>query len=357
MTRNGGGEDWRRDQVTTRDGAVIPVRATSRRPEWRDLPAAVRDEISKQAGSDVIQAASTGTGFTSGFASRLNLADGRAVFVKAVSTSTDARVGWQITRSYREEIRKLRALPEAVPAPRLQWSLDEQIAGDGWVVLGLEAIDGRPPRRPWRQAELDLVCEAIAAMAPALATAPPGLELETFESDFAEIDTWVARVLERDGPSRWLDEVGRLAALSLEVCTGTALAHLDLRDDNLLIDTAGQVWVCDWNWPLVGAPWLDLVTVLLSAFGDGLDTERVVATHPLTCALDPEAADAWLASLWLYFTTAQEQEVPPHSPHIRDHQAWYAEVTAEWLSRRIRSRQSALGRGAGRLAGDPSDQS
>ncbi|MGH3507830.1 MAG: hypothetical protein ACRDO2_11565, partial [Nocardioidaceae bacterium] len=79
--------------------------------------------------------------------------------------------------------------------------------------------------------------------------------------------------------------------------------------------------------------------------------------HPLTRALDTEVVDAWLASLWLYFTTAQEQDVPPHSPHIRDHQAWYAEVTAEWLSRRIESRQSALGRGAGRLAVDPRGES
>jgi hypothetical protein len=343
MTRNGGGTDWRLDAVTTRTGVVIPVRATARRPEWRELPDAVREAIVTRAGSDVVLATSTGTGFTSGFASRLDLADGRAVFVKAASTESDQRVGWQITHSYREEIRKLRALPRDVPAPRLLWSFDEQIDAAGWVVLGLQPIDGRPPRRPWRTDELDLVCAQLDAMAPAVATAPAGLELGSYASDFAEIESWVARVLERDGPSDWLAQVTRLARLSYDVCSGTALAHLDLRDDNLLIDHDDRVWICDWNWPLVGAAWLDLVTVLLSASGDGIDADGVLATHPLTRRIDPEAIDAWLASLWLYFTTSREQAVPLHSPHIRDHQAWYAEVTADWLGRRIGCRPSAPG--------------
>jgi hypothetical protein len=35
------------------------------------------------------------------------------------------------------------------------------------------------------------------------------------------------------------------------------------------------------DWPLLGAPWLDLVTLLLAAVGDGLDADAVLATHPL----------------------------------------------------------------------------
>jgi Ser/Thr protein kinase RdoA (MazF antagonist) len=352
MTHGAGEDDWQRDSVTTRAGTLIPVRGTSRRPTWSDLPGAVRDEIARLAGSDVIRARSTGTGFTSGFASRLDLADERAVFVKAASARTDERVGWQITEAYREEIRKLRALPAGVPAPQLQWSLDGDIDGDRWVVLGFVAIDGRPPRRPWQPVELALVCDALAAMAPAVAIAPEDLHLESFLTEFAGIDGWVERAVERDGASAWLDEVTTLAHESIERCSGTALAHLDLRDDNILIDTTGSVWICDWNWPLVGAPWLDLVTVLISAYGDGLDAEAVLATHPLTADVDPRSIDAWLATLWLYFTTAKEQRVPPHSPHIRDHQAWYDDAVRDWLTTRLSSR-SGLIRGASVKVNDP----
>jgi hypothetical protein len=72
----------------------------------------------------------------------------------------------------------------------------------------------------------------------------------------------------------------------------------------------------DWNWPLLGAPWLDLVTLLLAVAGDGLDADAVVATHPLTCDVEPRSIDAWLATLWLYFTTSMELPVPAHSPHL-----------------------------------------
>lgn len=300
----------------------------------------MRDEIIRLVGSDVVRATSTGVGFTSGFASRLDLADGRALFVKAASAHMDERAGWTLTGSYRDEIRKLRALPAGVPAPRLLWWLDDDVAGTRWVALGFEAIDGRPPRRPWQPDELALVCAALAAIAPAVATVPDELQLAPFLSEFAGIDSWVERVVERDGASAWLDEVTALAHESGERCTGSAIAHLDLRDDNILIDTTGSVWICDWNWPLVGAPWLDLVTVLISAHGDGLDADAVLAAHPLTADVDPRSIDAWLANLWLYFTTTKEQPVPPHSPHIRDHQEWYDEATRDWLTRRLTRRRS-----------------
>jgi hypothetical protein len=98
------------------------------------------------------------------------------------------------------------------------------------------------------------------------------------------------------------------------------------------------VWICDWNWPLLGVPWLDLVTLLLAAAGDGLDADEVLATHPLSRDVEPRSIDAWLATLWLYFTTSMERPVPAYSPHLRDHQAWYAETTEDWLHHRLSRR-------------------
>jgi hypothetical protein len=61
-----------------------------------------------------------GGGFTRGFAGLLTVADGGEVFVKAAS----AEVRPVAHRSYGTEARVLRALPAAVPAPRLRWTDD-----------------------------------------------------------------------------------------------------------------------------------------------------------------------------------------------------------------------------------------
>jgi Ser/Thr protein kinase RdoA (MazF antagonist) len=328
-------KDWIADGVVTRDGRFVPVRATARRPQWADLPASAREAIVFQMGSDVVRTSSTSIGFTPGFASRLDLADGRRVFVKAASDADDARCGWALSGAYREEIRKLRALPSDLPAPALLWTVDDDIAAVRWVILCFEYIEGVPPRRPWRPDELRLVTDALARLAPLLEKAPTGLDLPLFADEFPEVEAWLARVTERDGSSRWLEEVAPLARESLTCCAGTAVVHLDLRDDNILIGRDGRVWICDWNWPLLGAPWLDLVTLLLAAAGDGLDADAVLVTHPLTRDVEPRSIDAWLATLWLYFTTSMERPVPAHSPHLRDHQAWYAEATEDWLRRRL----------------------
>ena len=331
-------DDWLADRVVTRDERVVPVRATARRPHWADLAASAREAIVFRLGSEVIGTSSTGIGFTPGFASRLDLADGRRVFVKAASDADDARSGWGLSAAYREEIRKLRALPNDLPAPALLWTVDEHIAGLRWVILCFEYVDGVPPRRPWQRDELRLVTDALTQLAPLVAEAPDGLDLPLFAEEFAEIEAWLAQVIERDGSSRWLDEVAALAHESLTRCAGAAVAHLDLRDDNILIGRDGRVWICDWNWPLLGASWLDLVTLLLAASGDGLDADEVLATHPLSRDVEPRSIDAWLATLWLYFTMSMGRPVPAHSPHLRDHQVWYADATEEWLNHRLSHR-------------------
>ena len=156
---------WTEDAVTTRDGVSIPVRATSRRPRWEDLPVAVRDLIESSAGAEVVDAWSAGSGFTPGFASRLGLADGRQIFVKAASSADDRRHGWELSDAYREEARKLRALGPGFGAPPLLWSQDVELAEDRWVVLGLRYVHGRPPRRPWQPAELRLVLNKLMEIA------------------------------------------------------------------------------------------------------------------------------------------------------------------------------------------------
>jgi hypothetical protein len=89
-----------------------------------------------------------------------------------------------VSKAYREEIRKLRALPSDLPAPALLWTVDDDIAGLRWVILYFEYVDGAPPRRPWQPDELRLVIDALAQLAPLVAEAPDGLELPLFAEEF-----------------------------------------------------------------------------------------------------------------------------------------------------------------------------
>jgi len=83
--------------------------------------------------------------------------------------------------------------------------------------------------------------------------------------------------------ARWLRRLDDLAALEsdwAESASGQTAVHFDMRDDNLLMTDDGGVLVCDWNWLALAAPWVDLVGLLVSVHGDGLDAELMLAiTH------------------------------------------------------------------------------
>ena len=280
--------DWERDRVATADGVVIPVRATAVRPSWADLPPSVRALIEDTAGKPVVGSWSAGTGFTPGFASRLDLADGSHLFVKAASSADDEENGWPLSDAYRNEARKLAALPAGIGAPRLLWHRDVELDDLRWVVIGLEHIDGTPPRRPWQPGQLRLVLDKLAATAPALSQAPPGLTLGRVEDELLDgLDARLEKIAALEHDADFLRDIVWLSHHAAQQLSGETIVHLDLRDDNVLIDRHHEVWFVDWNWPELGAPWIDLVCLLISASGDGLDADAVLAQHPTSRDVDP----------------------------------------------------------------------
>ncbi|WP_323791045.1 phosphotransferase [Nocardioides sp.] len=302
-----------------------PVGRTARRLEWAHLPPALRDLIADRCGSLVVSAVSQRSGFTPGFASVLLCEDGTRHFVKAASLKAQ-RV---FAEAYREEARKAGALPPGIAATRLLWTHD----ADGWVVLGFEHVTARAPHRPWTHADLTRCLDALAETARALTPPPPGLDLVDAEVEFA------------DWPAKWDHtlatfalpsgvEAAALATRHAEVVGGDTVLHCDVRDDNLLLTDDGRVLLCDWNWPLRGAAWLDSLILLVGPRGDGLDVEEVLATHPTFAEVEPEAVDIMLALLTGYFLTHSDQPVPSSSPYLRDHQLWQGEACWEWLCER-----------------------
>jgi hypothetical protein len=302
-----------------------PVGKTSRRLEWAFLPPNLRGFIERKCGSPVVEAISQTSGFTPGFASVLVCQDGSRHFVKAASVKAQR----MFADSYREEARKLAALPAAVPSPRLKWHLD-----DDWVALGIEYVDGRAPRRPWRPADLETVLDALEVIADELTPPPAGLDLDTIADDFVDmVSMWDhLKSVRPDLPHR--DEAAALAAGFADVVGGSTLIHTDVRDDNLLIDRAGKVWLCDWNWPVVGAAWFDTLCALIGPRGDGVDVEEALASRRLTRDVPPEAVDRALALLVGYFLKSADDPVPATSPYLREHQRWQGEVCWHWLCER-----------------------
>lgn len=300
-----------------------PPSNTARRLEWPFLPPNLRSWIERKCGSPVVDAATRNSGFTPGFASVLTCADGSRHFVKAASVKAQRA----FADSYREEARKLAALPAGVPAPRLLAHLD-----DDWVALVIEYVDGRLPERPWTACDLDAALDSLETVAAVLTPTP--LELDTFASEFASfLDGWDhLRRTRTDLPQ--LEEAAALAARFPEVCAGETLVHTDIRADNLLLDAAGTAWIVDWNWPVTGAAWLDSLCTLIGPRGDGLDVEAVLATRPLLREVPAESVDVVLALLAGYFLAQADLPVPPTSPYLREHQRWQGEVCWQWLAQR-----------------------
>lgn len=320
--------------MTPRIPSPLPHGATAVRPQWADLPQDVRALVEKHLGAPVVTSVSQGSGFTAGFASRLLSADGGRAFVKAVSRA-DSPV---IHACYADEARIVTNLPEAVPAPRLRFC---EPVGD-WLVLAFDDVAGRPPARPWQMHELARVLDALSDLAAALTPPPAGVRLPTLQ-DIERDELCVWRGLAGGGEdvadpfAAWASWIPDLAALESgwrAAAGGQTIVHFDMRDDNVILADDGRVFVVDWNWPSVGAPWLDLVALLIGAYGDGLDVERVLAEHPLSREVPADAVDSWLAALAGVWVERSARPGPPSSPWLRTHQRWYAETTLMWLAQR-----------------------
>lgn len=314
----------------------VPAGATANRPTWDELPPDLRAVLEAAAGSPVRQAVSQGGGFTSGFASRLLLDDGRRLFVKAAS-----RVLSPVAHpSYLTEASVVAVLPAAVPAPRLLQTLEH---GD-WVVLVFEDVDAHAPARPWVPQELDAVLSALTGIAEALTPAPVGVPVSDLAGFDGEMSFWrkrsagdadaLAVALEPELEER-VDELAAREAGWVEACDGDTATHFDLRDDNVLLAHDGRVLVCDWNWLTRGAAWLDLAALLVSVHGDGLDADAIWASHPLARDVPDESLLAFLAAIAGLFVESAARPRDERSPWLREHQAWWRDASLSWLGARL----------------------
>jgi aminoglycoside phosphotransferase (APT) family kinase protein len=303
-----------------------------RRLTWFELPDRVREEIEARLQGRVIEAISQPGGFSPGMASRLRLADGRRVFVKAVGPELNP----DSPGIFRHEAEIAAAIPAFAPVPRFLWSHDE--GEQGWVALAFEDIDGHPPANPWRPDELDRVVNALIELSVDLTPSP--IEVEPASETFSrmlngwqlllagapeELDAWSRRHLEA---------LAQLEARAPDATAGDTLIHLDIRSDNLLL-TQERVVVVDWPGAAIGAPWVDLVCMAPSVtLEGGPEPEELIVRHPAVRAADPDTVDAVIAALAGYFTQRSHLPPPPGLPTLRAFQAAQGEIARRWLARR-----------------------
>lgn len=339
----------------------VPYGATAVRPDWEDLPAAVRAAITARLGAPVAAAAGAGGGFTRAFAAVLTTVGGDRVFVKAAPVQ-EPTADW-----YAREAAVTAALPADVPAPRPRWTLT---AADH-VVVCFDAVDGRVPALPWSPDELAAALRAWSVAAAALTRPAPQLHSVGLPrlADIArhEFAWWTEIEAGREpmpaAPALATARLGELAALERALpgqLLGDGMLHGDLRVDNILIGTDGAAWLCDWTWPCLGAPWFDTVTLLISAYASGLDADAALASWRPEPALLPApgggggtaltgpapapggkpwrapdgAVDAALAGLAGYWLVRAAGGPTSASPHSRQHQRFSGEQALAWLADR-----------------------
>jgi aminoglycoside phosphotransferase (APT) family kinase protein len=314
---------------------AAPPPAEGVRTEWEALPPAVRAAVEGWLGSPVVAATTQRGGFSPGVAARLLTADGRRVFVKAVSPRTNP----DSPRFHRREARIAAALPPTAPAPRLLWTYDE--GEDGWIVLVYEDVEGWHPSLPWRPDELDRVLAALGDLAASLTPSP--LPPETAST----VPSWLARhgrgwqrflVEPLDGRDDWsIRHAEGLANLEAQAPTATAgdtLLHFDVRADNMLL-TPDRVVLVDWPHARIGQAWVEVVFFAPSvAMQGGPAPEDLIARHSLTRAADPNAVNAAVAAIAGYFTWQSLLPPPPGLPTVRRFQAAQGEVARRWLAQR-----------------------
>ena len=302
---------------------------------WADLPGRIRVAVETWLGAAVVAAESQPSGFSPGLAARVQAADGRRVFVKAVGPELNP----DSPGLHRREARIVALLPEEAPVPRLLWSYDE--GEGGWVVLAFDDVEGRSPATPWRDDELSRVIDALVELSDALTPSPlPSSVVGRAADSGVIVGRWWQRLRDEPPPglgawsSRHLDALARLESYAPRAVEGTTLLHFDLRADNLML-AADRVLVVDWPHARVGAAWLDAVGLAPSiAMQGGPSPGEVLSRFPSARAADADDVTVAVAAVAGYFTYGALQPPPPGLPTLRAFQAAQGVHARAWLADR-----------------------
>jgi aminoglycoside phosphotransferase (APT) family kinase protein len=304
------------------------------RSAWGDVPPTVRTAVDDAVGCPVVGTTTVAGGFSPGPAVRAVLRDGRSVFLKAACTSMNE----ESVRMHRRERDVLAALPTFVPAPALLGCVD-----DGhWIVLAVEWIDGHTP-----DAASAADVHRVLGLLQLLVECTGGVQIDgtgTVGQTHADLFGHWARLAAElpDGLDAWtrrhLDRLVELDDHALAATAGDHLVHLDVRTDNVVLGALGarDDVLVDWPGAAIGAPWIDLVSMLPALHLDGgPPPEEVLRSTRFAQPTWSDTIDAFLVALAGYFTRNSLEPAPPGLPTLRPFQAAQGVVTRQWIGGRL----------------------
>ena len=300
--------------------------APDHRLQWHELPERLRSGIERALGSAVVHAASQRGGYSPSLASICVLADGRRVFIKAVSPAQNP----QSPMMMRREAEIARCLPDGAPAPALLHELDDGT----WIALVFEYIEGRVPVTPWDRKELQRVVEATLELGELVPRAPLGTVADYYGSVFVGWRTLAAEPETVRDP--WcrahLPELAAAEARWEDATAGDRLVHGDVRSDNVLLTPDGRAIFVDWTSTCTGAAWFDTLAMLPAVELEGGGTpEHVMDLVGLE--LDSAKIIPLVAAFAGFFEERGRLPDPPGLPTVRAFQRAQGEVTLAWLCR------------------------
>lgn len=244
---------------------------TSRLP-WSDLPVSVRHSVDTAldtaVSARVVSAQDVHGGMSTGPAAVLLLDDGRQLFIKLVTS----RLNQRSQELYRYEISAYGALAplrDTLPMPELVAVVDQ----GSWLGLLTTLAPGSTPGPPWNPEAVSAVsavaagCDVVAAhLAPD--GVPPVLNL------LPDLDGWaalqhVSSTALDDWDREYAPRAARAAQGWRQWTAGSALAHHDVRCDNVLVDGTRATFV-DWAFASAAATWLDRALLACDLVGSGV---------------------------------------------------------------------------------------
>jgi hypothetical protein len=308
------------------------VTGFTRRLPWTSLDvtvrAAVEEAVLASVGSAVQDSRDVHGGMSPGPAAVLTTTDGQQVFVKITSSELNER-SYQL---YADEIVAYHALAHlALPMPELL-SVVEHSA---WIGLVLTVAPGVVPGPPWDAAALDDVARACRQVGTVQAPGglPPVLER------LPDLDGWEALASDDDPLDEWHAVYARRCADLVRGwrswTAGRALAHNDVRCDNVLRAGGHGATLVDWNFASRAAPWLDVAQLAADVMASGISRgvtagaaapDREASTASLAAALGllaslPEDAGRFVVAL--AGMLRRNSTLPPH-PALPTMRAWQA---------------------------------
>ncbi|WP_129786920.1 phosphotransferase [Promicromonospora panici] len=310
------------------------------RPGWRDLPPALKERINHLLGARVIAASTPGDSGTLPVAQfQVQTMQGNA-FVKALGTEQPDTLNF-----LRQEIALSPLLPQAAPNPELLWSIDEVLPNLGtWVAVAYAMrADVRPIDLSWPEDDVATLFRVVRSIGEIEAPDDPMFlpEEKVFPADSWEVlaDRLPARLANH---SPWLagrlEGLAEIASHAPDAIAGKSLQHGTLRVQNVMLPTApgAKALISDWIRGSAGAPYLDLVSILLHArINDGPPPEATLRRYGLPPGTEPDAVTCWIAVLAGHYVKSSMEPPPTDMPELRSYQHRLAQAAVSWLKTRL----------------------